>query len=336
MKALLAAALLLAQPAMLAAQTTQPPPAVTPSTLQQRLARLVAASEGRMGVSVLHLESGRAVAVNGGEAFPMASTYKVAVAAAVLSAVEEGRLRLDRMIPLDERMRVRSGGIAALLPHPGVSLSVLNLIELMLTISDNTATDMLVRTLGGPAAVDAWLRRARIEGQRVDRDTAGILHDDFGLTAREGVSIAENLASHFPPTPWISSGPNHPINPTFDSDPRDTSTPDAMVRLLARLHRGELLNPAHTRLLFEVMARCATGSARIRASLPEGTSWAHKTGTLPGISADVGVITLPDGSHVALAVFIRSAPDPAARDRAIAHAGRLIWDAFRTPTVSWP
>lgn len=327
-RSLAAFALLLAPLPALAQQAA--PDAAVRRSLQERLAAVVAASAGAMGVSALHLESGRRVAVNGGERFPMASTYKIAVAGAVLRAVEERRLRLDQLVTLDERMRVRSDGITSFAPHPGVALSVLNLIELAITRSDNTATDMLVAALGGPAAVDAWLRRAGIDGQRVDRDTAGILHDDFGLVATPGTSVVENLARDFPPQPWLPSGPNHPINPAFDNDPRDTSTPDAMVRLLARLHRGELLNPAHTRLLFEIMARTRTGSARVRSVLPPGTIWAHKTGSLAGISADVGVLTLPDGSHVALALFIRGAPDPAARDRSIAEAGRLIWDSFRS------
>ncbi|MGE0179484.1 MAG: class A beta-lactamase [Sphingomonas sp.] len=324
----LAALALVFTPLPLAAQA--PPDAALQRTLQERLAAVVAASAGRMGISALHLESGRAVAINGGERFPMASTYKIAVAATMLSAIEEGRFRLDQMITLDERIRVRSDGITSFAPHPGVALSVLNLIELSLTRSDNTATDMLVAAVGGPAAVDAWLRRAGIDGQRVDRDTAAILHDDFGLVAAPGSNVAGNLAGHFPPQPWLPSGPDHPINPAFDNDPRDTSTPDAMVRLLTRLHRGELLTPAHTRLLFEVLARTRTGTARVRSVLPPGTIWAHKTGSLAGISADVGVLTLPDGSHVALALFIRGAPDPAARDRSIAEAGRLIWDSFRS------
>lgn len=324
----LGALLLLGAPLPLAAQQSQPIAAVQQS-LEQRLAAVAAASAGRMGITAVHLESGRRVAVNGDERFPMASTYKVAVAGAVFRAVEEGRLRLDQLITLDERMRVRSDGITSFAPHPGVVLSVLNLIELALTRSDNTATDMLVRELGGPAAVNAWLRRSGIDGQQVDRDTAGILHDNFGLAAPAGTSVVENLARDFPPQPWLPSGPNHPVNPAFDSDPRDTSTPDAMVRLFTRLHRGELLNADHTRLLFEILARTRTGAARVRSVLPPGTIWAHKTGSLAGISADVGVLTLPDGTHVALAIFIRGAPDPTARDRSIAEAGRLIWESFR-------
>ncbi len=325
MARILAALFLLAAP--LAALAQQAAPAQ--SSLEQRLAAVATASAGRMGVAALHLESGRAVRINGGERFPMASTYKVAVAGAVLQAVQESRLRLDRMIALGERLRVRSDGIATFAPHPGVALSVLNLIELMITRSDNTATDMLVQALGGPQAVDAWLRAARIDGQRVDRDTAGIIHDDFGMVAPPGTGVAENLAAGFPPQPWLTAGPDRPINPGFDADPRDTSTPDAMVRLLARLHRGELLSAEHTHLLFEIMARTRTGAARVRSVLPPGTIWAHKTGSLSGISADVGVLTLPDGSHVALAIFVRGAPDAAARDRSIAAAGRLIWESFR-------
>src|SRR5690349_8565051 len=86
-------------------------PTAAQGNLQERLAAVAAASAGRMGISALHLESGRTVAVNGGERFPMASIFKVAVAGAVLQAVEEGRMRLDQLVALEERERVRSDGI---------------------------------------------------------------------------------------------------------------------------------------------------------------------------------------------------------------------------------
>ena len=113
--------------------------------------RLPPCPTGRVGIAAIDLASGREIAVHGDERFPMASVVKMAVAAAYLAEVDAGRRSLTKMIALDEAIRSGSDGIGQLMPHPGVTLSAANLIELMLTVSDNTATDMLIADLGGTA-----------------------------------------------------------------------------------------------------------------------------------------------------------------------------------------
>lgn len=296
---------------------------------KERLHALAAQTPGRLGVEAVLVETGQRIGVNERERFPMASTFKLAVAATFLKGVDDGKLRLEQIYTLDERMRVRSEGITTWLPHPGVALSAANLIELMITRSDNTAADMMTQAVGGPAAVTAWLRRARIAGQRVDRDTANLILEEIGQKPAPGLTAAETLARVSPPEPWKKdvSGPKVA---GFDEDPRDTSTPEAMAMLLAKLYRGELLSPASRAFLFDVLGRTATGRNRIRGLLPPDTPVAHKTGTLEGISNDVGIVTLPDGRHLALAVFVKSQPDAEARSRRIAEAARAAYDAFVT------
>ena len=119
----------------------------------------------------------------------MGSTFKVAVAGAVLAKIDRGEISLSQMVSVDPAMVVESGGIAEIARHPGISLSVANLVELMLTVSDNTATDVLTKLAGGPAAVTSG-SAARVEGLRVDRDTAGLLRDFFHI----GRAISEALA----------------------------------------------------------------------------------------------------------------------------------------------
>jgi beta-lactamase class A len=101
-----------------------------------------------------------------------------------------------------------------------------------------------------------------------------------------------------------------------------------MAMLLAKLHGGTLLTPRSTAFLFDVMARCVTGPRRIRGELPPGTPVAHKTGTLAGVSDDVGVVTLPNGHHLAVALFAVGMRSEAERDRVIAQAARLLYDGF--------
>lgn len=321
MRLLLLLALLVATPA--AAQTVP----VT-EALRARIAAIAEVEQGRVGVVATDLTSGATVSVGGDRAFPMASAVKVAVAATWLDGVDKGRWRMSTLYRLDDGDRVRSDGITDMLPHAGVALSGANLVELMLTVSDNTATDMLLKAVGGPRAVTAWLGRAGVRGQRVDRSIARLLIDIARKPLAPGLTDAQSLARFMPVEPWKTDDEKWPVNAEFDADPRDSSTPAAMAGLLGRLHGGTLLSESSTRFLFDVMGRCKTGGKRIKALLPPGTRWAHKTGTLPGISNDVGVLTLPDGRAIAVAAFVVGIAEPAARDAKLAEIGRLIYDGF--------
>lgn len=296
-----------------------------PAALLAEVARLSAIAGGEVGVAAEHLERGQRFAQNGEVRFPMASTFKIAVAGAVLRQIDDGALELGRMIAVAPGDRVDSAVIATQLPHDGVALSVHNLLEVMLVHSDNTATDVLMKAVGGAAGVNAWLEGLAIQGQRVDRDTAGLLRDFFQLPPGP---VATTLRAAFADRPDLARLADLP-NPAFDDDPRDTSTPGAMLDLLCAIQRGRALSPSGTQALLDILSRCATGDARLRGRLPPGASVANKTGTIGGTTNDVGVISLPDGSHLAIAIFVKkSARAPAERERAIAEIARFLQDAF--------
>jgi beta-lactamase class A len=115
-------------------------------------------------------------------------------------------------------------------------------------------------------------------------------------------------------------------------DNRDSSTPKAMVHLLQGIYKAELIKPASRNYLLDLMAQCATGRNRMKALLPSGTPVEHKTGTLNGLSDDVGFITMPDGHRIVVAVFARGGSD---RPRTIAEATRAVYDGFKA-LFSWP
>ena len=169
------------------------------------------------------------------------------------------------------------------------------LMELMIVRSDNVAADQLMSAVGGPVAVQQWLSGKGIAGIRADRTIAQLLRDRGHL---------------------------------FDS--RDVATPNAMVMLLYRLN-GTALTAQSRALLLDLMSRCETGTRRIRAFLPAGTPVEDKTGTLSGITNDVGFITMPDGHRVAIAVFARGGRD---RQPGIAEIARTIYDRFADATRS--
>ncbi|HWH22274.1 MAG TPA: serine hydrolase [Allosphingosinicella sp.] len=167
------------------------------------------------------------------------------------------------------------------------------LMEAMMVRSDNHATDLLLMNLGGPQALQGWLDRNEIRGLRVDRTIAQLLRDRRDLY-----------------------------------DVRDSSTPRAMVDLLRRIDRGNLLQPASRFHLLSLMERCVTGKNRIRGLLPADALVENKTGTLSGLTTDVGFITLPNGRRIAVAFFARHGLD---RPRTIAEAARAVYDGF----LSW-
>jgi len=174
--------------------------------------------------------------------------------------------------------------------------SARSLMRRMLVHSDNRATDILLADLGGPAAVHDWLQANNLKGLRVDRTISELLHSKRDL--------------------W---------------DHRDSSTPVAMVELLKRIYKAELIKPESRNYLLDLMAQCQTGKNRMKALLP-GVPVEHKTGTLDGLTDDVGFITMPDGHRVAVAIFARGGTD---RPRTIAETTRVIYDGFKA-IFTWP
>ncbi|HEX8839444.1 MAG TPA: serine hydrolase [Sphingomicrobium sp.] len=246
------------------------------STLEQQLSSIVANKSADVGIAALDLNTGETVSIKGNTPFPMASTVKVAIAALYLAQVDHGRRSLDDTI----------NGVSAR-----------TLMRRMLVHSDNRATDILLKDLGGPNAVHDWLQDNGVSGLRVDRTIAQL------LSARRDL--------------W---------------DRRDSSTPVAMVDLLKRIYKAELIKPESRNYLLDLMAQCQTGKNRMKALLPFGTLVEHKTGTLDGLTDDVGFITLPDGRRVAVAIFARGGAD---RPRTIAESARAIYDGFKA-VFAWP
>lgn len=238
--------------------------------LQQRLTATAVENPGEYGIAALDLATGRVISVNGAVSFPMASTVKIAVAAVYLAEVDAGRRSLGDSI----------GGTTAF-----------SLLDQMMVRSDNRATDLLIATLGGPRAIDTWLRAHELSGMRVDRNIAEL------LSARRDLR-----------------------------DVRDSTTPVAMLELLRLVDSDRALSPSSRALLLDMMRRCATGSNRIRGLLPPDATVEHKTGTLSRYTSDVGFLTLPTGRRVAVALFARGGDN---RPAVIATAARAIYDAFR-------
>jgi beta-lactamase class A len=297
-------------------------------SLQAEVTRLAQQANGVVGVAAWRLDgTGPKLLLNPEDTFPLASTFKVAVASRILQRIDKGEMKLDQMLDVKPDDMVPSEVLADRFIHPGVSLSVYNLLELMLTQSDNSATDVLTAAAGGPTAVTAWLREQGIAGQRIDRDTNGLLRDFYGLPAGPSMTVFGAV----PEKDKASIGAKGSMpNPAFDDDPRDQSTPTAMADLLTRIFNGKALSPESTRVIIGIMERCRTSPGRLKGILPRGTLVAHKTGTIGGTANDVGVMTLPGkAGQIVIAVYVKKSMAPTTdRDRTIAEIARAAYDYF--------
>lgn len=298
------------------------------SKLEAEMARVARVGGGVAGAAAIHVETGRVAVLRGREAFPMASTFKIPIAVKLLEMVERGEESLDRMVVIEPwDLHPGSGTLSQLFIKPGVALSVRNLLELMLLISDNSATDVLLRVVGGPKAVTAKMRAMGLEGIRVDRPTAGLIADYLGVTGLP-VEMHWTLEMWKERVNGVDAREREAAAARFQSDPRDTATPADMARLLVKIQKREV---AGAELLLDILRRCQTGELRLKGLLPEGTVVAHKTGSMGvTITNDAGIITLPGSAgHVAVAVYVKASDQPErARERAIAEIARAAHDFF--------
>ena len=298
--------------------------------LAAKVAAIVARSRSTVGVGLRDLASGETVLVRGRDHFPMFSVYKLPIAMRLLQRVDEGTLRVADPVALEPK-DLRPGlstAVTSRLRDGHGTLTVAELVQAAVAQSDNTASDVILRLAGGPEAVTAYVRSLGIEGLRVDRPEVQMAADTYGVTLPASWGPGELRALLVAPPPQRRAAIER-----YVADPRDSVTPEAALALLARVARRDALSPASADFLLRTLEQTTTGPGRIRGGLPKGTVVANKTGSGPtalgytAASNDVGLVTLPSGRQVAVAVFVSaSADDDASRDRTIADIARAAFD----------
>ncbi len=272
-------------------------------TFSERIEEVVKPATGRVGVAIMLLETGDSFARDGHGSYPMQSVYKLPIAMAMLARIDTGEFSLDQTVHVAPAEFVSHAQHSPLRDkHPGgVSLPLAEIIRLAVSESDGTASDVLLRLLGGAPEVARYLKDIGVTGIHVV-DTEKALGRDERLQYRN----------------WAS--------------PRES------VVLLRALHQGRGLSAASRARLLRWITETPTGGRRLKALLPADTAVAHKTGssrTVHGVTAatnDIGLITLPDGRTLAVAVYVSdSQADERARERVIAEVARAAWDAVVPP-----
>ncbi len=302
-------------------------PVFAQSDLDRKIAKFAEATGGTVGVAAMHLESGKVFRLRATERFPMASVFKLPVA---MSFLDQKQIPLNALTKLDDsKIRPFRSKIAEHWPN-GVMFTYEELLELMIVESDNTAADMLLYIPG----VNQYLRKLAVAGIRIDRGEGQMALDYAGVTnippQKEWTLDWFNKAMAAVPRDQQREAANR-----FLADPRDTATPEAMLKLLRLLAEGKALSKQRTDLLLGLMRKTVPAAERIKAGLPPGTEVAHRPGTggdNEGINLctnDVGIVTLPNGNHLLLTIFIKGSPkDIATRERTIAQITRALFDAW--------
>ena len=258
------------------------------------LAALEASSGARLGVAALDTGSRRRIAHRAGERFPMLSTHKFLTAASILAQVDAHRVALGERIPY---------GPADLLDYAPVArrnvgagfMTIEALCEAALQWSDNTAANLLLARIGGPPG---WTRYARSIGDNISR-----------LDRTEPA-----------------------LNTAIPGDPRDTTTPDAMLADVGHVLEGTALSEASRSRLRDWMLGGRVTGTLLRAGVPAGWRVADKSGSGErGSRNDIGMILPPGAAPILACIFTMHSPGPPeTRDAVIAEATRIIVRAFRS------
>ncbi|PTQ13556.1 class A beta-lactamase [Sphingomonas oleivorans] len=256
------------------------------AALNARIARIEAESGGRLGVFLLDSGSGPRFGYRARELFPMCSTFKFLLAAMILARVDRGKERLDRRIRFGPEAIVTYAPITG--KHVGGDgMSIAELCEATMTLSDNVAANLLLDTIGGPTALTAWLRTIGDKVTRLDRNEPS-------------------------------------LNEARAGDPRDTTTPLAMLGNLRKLLIGRTLSAPSRALLTSWMVGNRTGDRRLRAGLPSGWRVGDKTGTGEnGTYNDIAIIWPPERPPLLMTAYLTQAR-PDRGDATLAEVARAM------------
>jgi beta-lactamase class A len=254
--------------------------------LARVFARIEAQSRGRLGVAVLDTGSGAQAGHRADQRFAMCSTFKLLASAAVLARVDAGAEQLDR------RVRYTAEDLVTYSPtterHVATGMTLAELCEAAITLSDNTAGNLLLAAIGGPAGFTAYARALGDGVTRLDRTEPA-------------------------------------LNEAVPGDPRDTTAPAAMLGNLRSLVLGTALSAGSRERLVCWMVGNRTGDARLRAGLP-GWRVGDKTGSgRRGSTNDIGVAWPPQGAPVVITAYLTQTAIPAEqRNAALAAVGRAV------------
>lgn len=298
MKHLILSASLLIVFFMPASAQVQPQP---DSALRQQIQQIAKTAKGITGVAISGLETHDTLTYNGNARLVMQSVMKLPIALTVLHFVDTGKLSLDKLIRISKKDLLPNtvSPLRDKYPNANVDVPISELLGYMVSQSDNSACDVLLKVLGGPKTVQTYMLQLGIRGIAVRASEADMAS-----------------AWELQYTNWCK--------------------PAEMTKLLGLFYTGDILTKASTAFLYKIMAETTTGPNRLKGMLPAQAVVAHKTGTsgtnadgLTPATNDVGIITLPNGKHLAISVFVcNSTDDATTREAIIAKIAKAAYNFY--------
>lgn len=285
--------------ATVAASVVYLPMASGQQTLRQQIAGIAGNISGKVGVYAEILETRDTVSLNRDGHFPMQSVYKFPIAMAMLHQVDLRRFRLDQSVHVTKNDLIPRNGaslIRDLHPEGNFDMTLSELIGHNIRASDGSACDVLLRLLGGTANADAYVRSLGVK--------------QIAIATTEKVQVPNEMIQY-----------------------KNWATPMAMTQLLKIFYMEPVLSDSSKNYLMDLMITSKPGAKRLKGLLPAGTVVAHKTGTsgtsngLTRATNDVGIITLPNGRHLAITVFVAdSKASEEEREGTIAKIAKAAYD----------
>jgi beta-lactamase class A len=267
----------------------------TLENLRSDLNQLIGSFDAQVGVGVKHLESGDTLTINNSFQYPTQSVYKFPLALAILKEVDLGKLTIDQKINITkEDLHSNTWSpLAKEYPNGNVDLTIEQLLSYTVSKSDNNTCDILFKILGGPNEVEKQMRNW------------GYFNIAIQTTEVE-MHIGGDSAQQ---ANWCQ--------------------PFELIQMLEDFYLGKLISEKSTKILMRQMIETSTGEKRIKGLLPKKTITAHKTGSGNKVVNDVGIITLPDGTHLILSVFICNAKEEyEASEELVAKISKATYDFF--------
>jgi beta-lactamase class A len=269
--------------------------------LKRKIEDIIVPKKATIGVAVLHIENKDTFSVNGNVHFPMQSVFKFHIALAVLNAVDKGRFKLKQKIFIKNTDLLPNtwSPMHDKYPDGNVSLTLSEILQYTVSQSDNNGCDILIRLVGGTQVIDDYIHSIGIK--------------DFSIKTNEE-EMHKDWNVQF--TNW--------------------TTPIAAVEALKTAFEKKILSRKSHKFLWKTMTETSTGKNKIKGQLPIGTVVGHKTGYsganaqgLTAVTNDIGIITLPNGSHFAISVFVSmSTEKEEVNDMIIADITKAVWDYF--------
>jgi beta-lactamase class A len=271
------------------------------SILEQKINSILKNKKATVGVSVLGFENGFKYDKNADKKLPMQSVFKFHIAAAVLNAVDQGKLSLDQKIVLNKSNLLENtwSPLRDKYPEGSAGIPLSEVIEYTVAKSDNNGCDVLLKLLGGTQTVQKFMDSKGVKGFQIKYNEEA-MHKDWNVQY-------ENY-----------------------------STTKSAVDVLKKFYNGKLLSKKSTEYLMKVMLSTSTGLNKMVEQLPKNTPVARKTGAsgknkagLTGAENEIGIVTLPNGKHYALTVFVSNSMETdAANCRMISDISKEVWEYF--------